>query len=106
MKKVILTVAILAGGLSTFATTNNLCETQNMKVVLVDDFKEISINKLPSAVTNAVKDDFETATINKAYINKKGQYKLDLMVEGTTKTVFASKDGKWIDKDDLNEIDD
>lgn len=98
MKKLILTVAILASGVSAFALSNNILPVETMSVVLNKEFKEIAIDKLPAAVTNAVKKDFASATISKAYVNSSEQYKLELTIDGSTSTVYADKDGNWLEE--------
>lgn len=98
MKKLILTVAILASGVSAFALSNNNLPVETISVVLNKEFKEIAIDKLPAAVTNAVKKDFASATISKAYVNSSEQYKLELTIDGSTSTVYADKDGNWLEE--------
>ncbi|MFI0430184.1 hypothetical protein [Mariniflexile sp. HMF6888] len=98
MKKLILTVAILASGVSTFALSNNILPVETTSVVMNEEFKEIAIDKLPAAVTNAVEKDFASATINKAYVNSSEQYKLELTIDGSTSTVYADKDGNWLEE--------
>ena len=66
-------------------------------------FKEIKVSELPAAVTKAVATDFKGATVQKAYVNEKKEFKLVLATgaddaKAATKTVFASKDGAWIKK--------
>lgn len=66
-------------------------------------FKEIKVSELPAAVTKAVATDFEGATVQKAYVNEKKEFKLVLATDvedakAATKTVFATKEGEWIKK--------
>jgi hypothetical protein len=98
MKKLILTVAILAGGMSTFAMPNTILPQETINVVVNDEFKEIAVDKLPAAVSSAIKNDFSTATISKAYVNTSEQYKLELNLNGSTSTVYADKDGNWLEE--------
>lgn len=103
MKKLILTVAILAGGMSTFAMPNTVLPLEAINIVVNDEFKEIAVDKLPAAVSSAVKNDFATATISKAYVNTSEQYKLELSLDGSTSTVYADKDGNWIEESAIKE---
>ncbi|CAH8293102.1 hypothetical protein EV196_103126 [Mariniflexile fucanivorans] len=98
MKKLILTVAILASGISTFALSNTILPSETISVVMNEEFKEIAVDKLPAAVTSAVEKDFASSTITKAYMNSKEQYKLELDVEGTATTVYADKEGNWLEE--------
>ncbi|MBP0903733.1 hypothetical protein ACFSKN_04025 [Mariniflexile gromovii] len=98
MKKLILTVAILASGISTFALSNNILPTEGISVVMNEEFKEIAVDKLPAAVKSAVEKDFASATISKAYVNSKEQYKLEITIEESTSTVYADKEGNWLEE--------
>ncbi|MGC1633634.1 MAG: hypothetical protein WA749_16110 [Gelidibacter sp.] len=100
MKKVILTAAIVLGGLSTYATSVfTINKTDEIVVAVQDDYKEINTSALPKAVKDALAADFKTATLNKAYVNHKQEYKLEITVDGAASTVYADKDGNWIKKD-------
>ncbi|MDO3695749.1 hypothetical protein QVZ41_12940 [Wenyingzhuangia sp. chi5] len=96
MKKVILSIAILASGISTYAMANNVAPTTSISIVMNDEFTEIAVDKLPETVSNAVKKAYATATIDKAYVNASEQYKLELTVEGAAKTVYVDKEGNLI----------
>lgn len=65
-----------------------------------DTFKEIKVTDVPAAVAALVAKDFKGATISKAFVNKKNEYKLELntMQDGRalSKTVYANKKGEWI----------
>ncbi|MDO6739253.1 hypothetical protein [Wenyingzhuangia sp. 2_MG-2023] len=99
MKKIILSVAILASGVSTFAFANNVLPVQSINIVMNEEFTEISVEELPEAVKAAVKKDFETATIAKAYTNGSEQYKLELTIDGSTNIAYVDKDGNWLKED-------
>ena len=98
MKKLILTVAILASGISTFAISNTIVATEGIHAVMNDEFKEVALDKLPAAVVSAVEKDFPGATISKAYVNSTEQYKLEITLEGSTSTVYADKEGSWLEE--------
>ncbi|MGY5353420.1 hypothetical protein [Wenyingzhuangia sp. IMCC45467] len=98
MKKVILSIAILASGVSTYAMSNFVTPATVISVVLNEEFTEVTLDKLPETVTNAVKKDFAMATIKKAYVNKSDQYKLELSVDGAMSTVYIDKEGKWLEE--------
>ncbi len=103
MKKLIFAVAILAGGFSTYATTtNNINPVDVVCSVVNEGFEEISIEKLPTAVVEAVSKDFPDATLSKAFVNEKEQYKLELTVEQETKTVYANKEGNWLEEKEVD----
>lgn len=100
MKKVILTSAIILGGLSTYATSAFAMNTAEVIVVSIqEEYKEIKAEELPQKVKDALAADFETATLDKAYVNAEQEYKLDITVDGVSSTVYADKDGNWIEKE-------
>lgn len=100
MKKVVLTVAIVLGGLSTYATSAfPMNATPKIEIVAQEEFKEIEAEALPQAVKDALAEDFQTATLDKAYVNDKQEYKLNITVDGAASTVYADKDGNWIEKE-------
>ncbi|AUP81292.1 hypothetical protein [Flavivirga eckloniae] len=101
MKKLILSVAILTCGMSTFALCNNIEPNAVITIAKNEAFKEISLDKLPEAVTKAVKKDFAKATISKAYVNSSEQYKLLLTIDKSESTFYIDKDGNWLEKDSI-----
>ena len=99
MKKVILTAAIILGGLSTYATSTSVInKTNDITITAQEEFKEIKAEELPQAVKDAFTKDLETATLQKAYVNAEQEYKLDITVDGAPITVYADKEGNWIQK--------
>ncbi len=101
MKKLILTVAIVASGFSTFALVNHSIENETIAVSIADEFKEIALENLPETITAAMAKDFPQATINKAYLNSNEQYKLEFTIDGTENIVYADKDGNWLKEADV-----
>ena len=102
MKKLILAVAILAG-VSTYATVNNTISPINpVHTVVEDGFQEVSLDKLPAAVVNSIKESFPKATLSKAFVNSKEQYKLEISVENTSKTLYADKEGNLLDEKEVS----
>ena len=100
MKKVVLTAAIILGGLTTFATSAFAISQKDEIIMTVqDDYKEIKTDSIPQAVKDALAADFQTATLNKAYVNHKQEYKLEITVDGAASIVYADKDGNWIEKE-------
>jgi predicted methyltransferase len=99
MKKVVLTAAIILGGLSTYGTQAQSTNPAEANVIAVqEEFKEVKTEELPQAVKDAFAADFQTATLDKAYVNAKQEYKLVITVDGAASTVYADKDGNWIEK--------
>ncbi len=118
MKKLILSAAIVLGGLTTVnaqtekepTALNTQKETvavetatkaQTMEAVATpQDYKEVKVADVPQEVQDALATDMKGATISKAYINENGEYKLDLATaDKKTKTVYANAKGEWIKKE-------
>ncbi|MDN3664959.1 hypothetical protein ACFFU1_01865 [Algibacter miyuki] len=101
MKKLILAVAFVAGGLSTYALEINPTQSEITTISITEEFKEVALENVPAAVTAAVAKDFSTATLNKAYVNGSEQYKLEITIDGTDNVVYADKDGNWLKASDV-----
>ncbi len=100
MKNLILAAAILAGA-STYATTNTTTSPITPVYTVVEKgFKEVSLDKLPAAVVKSVKESFPKGKLSKAFVNENEQYKLEISLENESKTLFADKDGNWLDAKD------
>lgn len=132
MKKLILSAAIVLGGL-TAATAqsdkevtamseqpqtaveaqveNRLDAAQDVETIVVEetttskvavknavqDYKEVKASELPQAVKDAAAADFDGATISKAYVNAKGDYKIELTTaDAKQATAYANAKGEWI----------
>ncbi len=128
MKKLILSAAIVLGGF-TAATAQTEKETTAMneqKQTAVEakvetridaaqdaatvsattvatpdqDYKEVKAADVPASIQASLKNDFKGATISKAYVNAKGEYKLDLATaDAKSATVYANAKGEWIKKE-------
>lgn len=60
-------------------------------------FKEVSMDELPEAINTAIQDNYPNATVDKAMVNKKMQYKLEATMEdGSTETMMMDKEGNPI----------
>lgn len=64
---------------------------------VAQDYKEVQASEVPQAVQDAVANDFDGATISKAYVNAQGEYKIELATaDAKTATVYANANGEWI----------
>jgi hypothetical protein len=100
MKKLILTVAILMGSFSMFAQTETAKATkaETSTKASQEKYKEIKVEELPEAVKTALKAGYPDATVTKAYINDKKEYKMDIAVGDQKGTVYADAEGNWLKK--------
>lgn len=98
MKKLILSAVIVLGSLSLFATNVH----DNLNVVkttsLQEEYTEVKLEEVPEAITAALKTVYPDAILDKAYINAKKEYKLDVTVKDKKGNLYADETGKWIQK--------
>ena len=76
MKRLFLSVAIVAASLTSFASTTILNSNEIITIVQ-EEYTEITSDKLPEAVLSAIKNSYPDATIDKAYVNEKKEYKIE-----------------------------
>lgn len=97
MKKLILSVAIVLGSLASFASTP--IQSSNISISMVqEEYTEIATDQLPEQVQTALKNTYPDATIDKAYVNEKKEYKIEITVGDQKAAVFADANGNWIKK--------
>ena len=99
MKKLFFLAVLSLGRLTAFAQDGaEVVAEANQIAVAQDDFSEIETTNLPEAIATAVSTEYPSGSISKAYVNKQEQYKLEVTLEdGTTGTLYADKDGNWIE---------
>src|SRR5690554_4651158 len=108
MKKLIMTAAILLGGISVASAQIDQKTKKEQPQTAVEakaesrpiaakkaktstvakvaqDYKEVRISELPATVQEAIAKDFDGSTISKAYVNAKGEYKVELANENAKK---------------------
>lgn len=116
MKKLILSAAIVLGGLTAVnaqtdkePTAMNVQEESAVESRLeiaqdadisavaddaVQDYKEVKASEVSDNVQEAVAKNYNGATISKAYVNAKGEYKLQLATADAKEvTVFSDAKG-------------
>lgn len=98
MKKVFMSVAVIATIMMTgqINAQVNANDKAAQEQITQGEFQEIKLVKLPVAVINAVKTNFENASIGKAYVNDLKHYKLVLEIDGMEKTIYVNEQGEWI----------
>ncbi len=75
-------------------------QTNTPAVIQAQDYKEVKSSEVPQAVKDAVATDFDGATISKAYLNAKGEYKIDIATaDKKATTLYANAQGEWIKND-------
>ncbi|OXA99686.1 hypothetical protein B0A75_11155 [Flavobacterium oncorhynchi] len=98
MKNLFLSAAIVLGGLTSFASTSPISNTIVKTISIQDEYTEIKIEEVPSAITDALKKAYPDAILSKAFKNAKSEYKLDVTVGDKVGSLYANADGSWIKK--------
>ena len=98
MKKLVLSVAVLLGSLSTFAAIAPIQNSVEKAITIADEYTEIKVEELPVAVTDALKTAYPEAVITKAFIDENKEYRLDIKNGDQEGSLFADASGKWIQK--------
>ena len=111
MKKFVL--SMMTVGAMFFATSNiqaqveEVEEIEEMEMeVAKEEFVSIDVMELPQAVKDAVMTDYNGAVASEAWVKTKDEmkvYKLKLDVDGETEKVYIDQDGKWLEKDDMDD---
>lgn len=98
MKKVIFSVAVLLGTMTTFAAPVAQNVQLNKVVIVQDEYTEVSLDAVPTAVKSTVETSFPGAKLVKAYTKESKQYKLEIAMGDKSYTVFTDASGKIIKK--------
>ena len=98
MKKLILSAAIILGGISAQAATNIKPVSMNVLMTIQDEFTEITADAIPAAVKSTIEKSFPSAKLEKAYKNEKNEYKLDIAMGDKKYTVLTDASGNIIKK--------
>jgi uncharacterized iron-regulated membrane protein len=97
MKKLIITATIVLGSLTSFAS-NPVGSSNTIITIVQEEYTEITTDQLPEAVVSALEKTYPDATIDKAFVNQKKEYKLEITVGDQKAAVFADANGNWIKK--------
>lgn len=99
MKKLVVSMAVLLGSLTTFANTT-ITEKQGntQEIAIQEEYTEVAVDALPDAVKSAVGTAMPGAVIEKAYINENQEYKLEVKAGEQTATVYTDADGTIMQK--------
>ena len=98
MKKLILSVAIILGSFTTFAQPSEAAKTETTTQTVEEKYKEIKLEDVPSSVVSALKKSQPEAIIEKASVNEKKEYKLEIKDGDQKATVYTDADGKLLKK--------
>lgn len=97
MKKIIFTAAIALGSLYVNANTIQTANIVGMYVTQ-DGYNEVGLEAIPDLVKSTVEKSFPNTKLEKAYINEKKEYKLEISSGSNTFTIFTDASGNIIKK--------
>ena len=98
MKKLILSTAILLGTLSVNAAEIPVANLMNQSSMVQDEYTEVKSDAVPAAVKSTVEKSFPNTKLEKAYVNEKKEYKLEISNGDKKYTIFTDTSGNIIKK--------
>ncbi|WP_343695835.1 hypothetical protein [Flavobacterium sp.] len=98
MKKLILSAAIILGGLSIQAAVPSESVSITKSVNIQDEYTEVAVDAVPAGVKSTVEKSFVGSKLEKAWKNAKDEYKLEISKEGKKYTFFTDASGNIIKK--------
>ncbi len=96
MKKLILSTAIILGALTVSASTTAIKTPLKQLITVQDEYKEI--DAVPAAIKTALENAYPGVKLNKAYINDKKEYKIEITVREQKSIVYTDAKGNILKK--------
>lgn len=98
MRKIVFATALAIGSMSLGMAATPIFHDGIMEEVFYQDYKEIALADVPAVIMTALESDYPGATLNKAYVNEEGQYKLEVSAEdGSSMDLYADAEGNWLE---------
>ncbi|WP_163398377.1 hypothetical protein [Flavobacterium fluviatile] len=94
MKKLILSAAIVLASLSVQASA--LSSANSFYSIIQDDYKEV--DAVPAAVKTGLDNAYPGVKLEKAFVNSKKEYKIEITVRGDKSIVYTDEKGNIIKK--------
>ncbi|GGF19574.1 PepSY-like domain-containing protein [Flavobacterium limi] len=98
MKKLILSAAIILGGLSVQAAVSERKISTVNSFIFQDEYTEVASDAVPAAVKSTAEKSFPNTKLEKVYKNAKNEYKLEISNGDKKYTVFTDASGNIIKK--------
>jgi hypothetical protein len=96
MKKLILSAVIVMGTLTLNATSITIKAPVKQLSIVQDDYKEI--DSVPAAIKTALDNAYPGVKLDKAYVNDKKEYKIEITVRDQKSTVYTDIKGNILKK--------
>jgi hypothetical protein len=96
MKKLILSAAVILGSLAMQAKNTAINNSISPIIIIQDEYKEV--DAVPAAIKTALDNAYPGVKLDKAYVNAKKEYKIDIVVRDVKSTVYTDAQGNFIKK--------
>jgi len=96
MKKLILSAILVLGGLSIYASGETTPQQTKTSLSIQAEYTEVSADAVPPAVKAALQTAYPKSKLDKAFVNEKKEYKLEISVGDQKATVFSDVNGNWL----------
>ncbi|MCV2486693.1 hypothetical protein OD917_17315 [Flavobacterium sp. SH_e] len=96
MKKLILSAAIVLGSLSMHAETTVVASPLVQTVNDQDGYKEV--DGVPAAIKKSLDEAYPGVVLEKAWVNDKKEYKIEITVRGEKSIVYTDASGNILKK--------
>ncbi|MTH16999.1 hypothetical protein [Flavobacterium sp. LC2016-01] len=96
MKKLAITGAVILASLSIQAKATTIQNKVKTSVFVQTEYTEITADAVPAAVKTALQTAYPNAKLDKAYVNEKKEYKLEISVKDQKATVYSDVNGNWL----------
>jgi len=96
MKKLILSAIVVFGAMSIQANALPVSENTKATVKIQSEYTEVTVDAVPAAVKTALQTAYPGAKLDKAFVNDKKEYKLEISVGDQKATVYSDVNGNWL----------
>ncbi|KAF2332668.1 MAG: hypothetical protein REI96_00435 [Flavobacterium nitrogenifigens] len=96
MKKLILSAIVVLGTMSIHANVLPVSQNTNATVTIQTEYTEVTADAVPAAVKTALQTAYPGAKLDKAFVNEKKEYKLEISVGDQKATVYSDVNGNWL----------
>ncbi|WET00979.1 hypothetical protein [Flavobacterium sp. YJ01] len=96
MKKLILSAVVVLGTMSIHANVLPVSKDTKATVIVQTEYTEVTADAVPAAVKTALQTAYPGAKLEKAFVNEKKEYKLEISVGDQKATVYSDVNGNWL----------
>jgi hypothetical protein len=96
MKKLILSAIVVLGTLSMHANVLPVSPNTKATVAIQSEYTEVTVDAVPAPVKTALQTAYPGAKLDKAFVNDKKEYKLEISVGDQKATVYSDVNGNWL----------